>query len=234
MIRSRLLPLALCAIIASALVGCDWMPGKPNPANRWKPAASITDPATLFAQNCLACHSIGATTSAAIALNSPTFLAVIPPATLKDTITNGIPGSRMPAFVESKGGSLTAAQIDLLVDFILKNKKPIEGPLPPYAAPLGNAATGQVAFATFCASCHGGTGAGAKAGSIVDPDYLGLVTDQYLRTIVIAGRPELGCPDFRSRVPGRAMTDQDISDVVAWLASNRRNDLGQPLAAPNP
>jgi hypothetical protein len=29
-------------------------------------------------------------------------------------------------------------------------------------------------------------------------------------------------PDWRGNIPGRAMTAQDISDVVAWLASHRQ------------
>ena len=39
--------------------------------------------------------------------------------------------------------------------------------------------------------------AGRRAGSIVDPAYLALVSDQALRTTVIAGRPDLGMPDWR-------------------------------------
>ena len=49
------------------------------------------------------------------------------------------------------------------------------------------------------------------------PAFLGLVSDQYLRTIVIAGRNDLGCPDFQNRVPGKPMSEEEISGVVAWL-----------------
>ena len=87
----------------------------------------------------------------------------------------------------------------------------------------------QAAFATFCASCHGADGNGGKAGSVINPAYVGLVSDQYLRTIVIAGRNDLGCPDFQSRVAGKAMSEEEISGVVAWLVSQRRNEFGQPL-----
>jgi hypothetical protein len=62
----------------------------------------------------------------------------------------------------------------------------------------------------------------------VDRSYLTLVSDQYLRTIVIAGRPELGAPDWRGNVPGRPMSDQEVTDVVAWLASQRIASPGQP------
>ena len=77
---------------------------------------------------------------------------------------------------------------------------------------------------------------GNKASSIVDGSYLALVSDQQLRTIVIAGRPELGAPDWRGDVEGRPMSAQEISDVVAWLSSQRPKFPGQPYptASMNP
>jgi hypothetical protein len=51
--------------------------------------------------------------------------------------------------------------------------------------------------------------------------YLALVSDQSLRTTVIAGRPEMGAPDWRGDVSGKAMSPEEVSDVVAWLAAQR-------------
>jgi len=31
----------------------------------------------------------------------------------------------------------------------------------------------------------------------------------------------MGAPDFRNNVPGKPMTDQDVTDVVTWLAAQR-------------
>jgi hypothetical protein len=53
--------------------------------------------------------------------------------------------------------------------------------------------------------------------------YVSLITDQGLRTLVITGRPDFNAPDWRNNVPGHPMTDQEITDVVAWLASQRLN-----------
>ena len=84
---------------------------------------------------------------------------------------------------------------------------------------------------TYCSSCHGAGAVGdEKASSIVDGAFLALLTDQELRTIVIVGRPELGAPDWRGDIPGKPMSPQDVSDVVAWLASQRPNLASQPLA----
>ncbi len=101
---------------------------------------------------------------------------------------------------------------------------------PPYSSRApGDAQRDADAYRTYCSSCHGADGrGGSKASSIVDGSYLALVSDQYLRTIVIAGRPELGAPDWRGDVRGRHMSAQEISDVVAWLSSHRIQFPGQP------
>ena len=57
--------------------------------------------------------------------------------------------------------------------------------------------------------------------------FLSLVSDQMLRNSVIAGRPDLGMPDWREVGP-RAMTPQEISDVVAWMVARRVPFPGPP------
>jgi cytochrome c oxidase cbb3-type subunit 3 len=82
--------------------------------------------------------------------------------------------------------------------------------------------SGARAYQTYCARCHGLNGAGGSAGSIVDPNFLNLVSDQGLRTTVVVGRSDLGKPDWRSNVAGHPMSPQEIDAVVAWLASQRQ------------
>lgn len=212
------------------MTGCDWMPGKPTTAQQWQAPHSVIDGKVLYAQNCLGCHGTEDEISGSIDLDNPTYLSVIPRETLRSIIARGVPGTAMIGFSEEHGGLLKEEQIDALVESISAWKKdPPAGTLPAYSAPLGNAEQGATAFGTYCASCHGADGTGGKAGSVVHPAYLGLVSDQYLRTIVIAGRNDLGCPDFQNRVSGKPMSEAEISDVVAWLASQRKNEFGQPL-----
>ena len=70
--------------------------------------------------------------------------------------------------------------------------------------------------------CHG---KGAKPGPVSDPSFLALVSNQGLRTSIIVGRPDLGMPDWRFLNLGRALSDQDIDDLVAYLASLRPQNL---------
>ena len=170
---------------------------------------------------------------AAIALANPVFLAIADNNVIRRTASNGVLGTPMPAFAQSAGGMLTEKQIDALVSGIRSWAKPNalgDQTPPPYTAPApGNPQRGAASYRTYCSSCHGDDGrGGSKASSIVNGSYLALVSDQQLRTIVIAGRPELGAPDWRGDVEGRPMQAQDISDVVAWLASQRPKFAGQP------
>ena len=64
----------------------------------------------------------------------------------------------------------------------------------------------------------------------MDGSYLALVSDQGLRTTVIAGRPDLGQPDWRRRTRGRALSGEEVTDVVAWLASQRHGDPGPAVS----
>jgi mono/diheme cytochrome c family protein len=145
----------------------------------------------------------------------------------------------MPAFAQSADGMLTDAQIDVLTKEIRSRWSRREildaASAPPYAPKLtGDPQRGEAAYKTFCESCHGPVGRGGqKASAISDDSFLALVSDQSLRTIVIAGRPELGTPDWRGNLPGRPMSDQEITDVVAWLASRRVANPGQPYSASN-
>lgn len=213
-------------------------PGMPDYAKKWAPPSDVKSLDRLYSENCQGCHGRGEKVAGSIAMDNPTYLAVISEEQLKAIITDGVAHTGMPAFTESKGGLITDEQIAILATGIKSwAKTPASaGPLPPYSAPLGNPQAGLTAFGVSCASCHGadGTGVQGKAGSVVDPAYLGMASDQYLRTITIAGRNDLGCPDFQHRVPGRAMTDTEISDVVAWLASQRKNEFGKPLSSSQP
>jgi len=229
MMRPIRLVAPLSLVLLSLLhTGCDGVPpGMPKESERWKSPQEITDFTKIYAQNCLACHSDGTTVSAARSMNDPVYLAIVGPDNLQKIIADGVPNTAMPGFSIPAGGELTTEQIAILVKGIMAWKDPAKvpsGPLPPYAAPLGDATRGAAAFATYCASCHGvdGRGVPSKGGSIVDPSFLALVSDQALRTTVITGRPDFGTPDWRGYVPGHPMSDQEISDVVAWLSSQRK------------
>ncbi len=220
--------LAAAAWLAAAIAagGCDWMPGHPLPADRPVAPSKVKDFALLYGENCAGCHGRDGTLGAALALNNPVYLALVNEVSMRKVIARGVPGTAMPPFAASDGGSLTDEQIDrVIAGMRARWAQPdvLEG-APPYSDQhAGDAAQGAKTYSEYCESCHGPDGKGGdQTGSIVDRAYLALVSDQALRTLIIAGRPDLGHPDWRSYVPGRPLSAQQVSDLVAWLAAKRQ------------
>jgi cytochrome c oxidase cbb3-type subunit 3 len=225
--------LVILAIGMVLVCACSDSRGVPGADLEVVPPSQVVDFNQLYGQNCAGCHGVDGTGGAAMALANPVYLAIADNNVIRRTASNGVLGTPMPAFAQSAGGMLTEKQIDALVTGIRSWAKPNavgDQTPPPYTAPApGDPQRGAASYRTYCSSCHGVDGrGGSKASSIVNGSYLALVSDQQLRTIVIAGRPELGTPDWRGDVEGRPMSAQDISDVVAWLASQRPKFPGQP------
>ncbi|HTW65825.1 MAG TPA: c-type cytochrome [Bryobacteraceae bacterium] len=200
-----------------------------------KPPDKIVNFSYLYTRSCSGCHGPQGKGGAAIGLGDPVYLAIADDATIRRVTADGVAGTSMPAFARHSGGMLTADQVSIIVEGIRAWAKPdaLSGAQPPpYSAPApGDPKRGAMAYATYCSSCHGADGRGGKrASSIVDGSYLALVSDQNLRTTVIVGRPEWGAPDWRGDVPGRPMSAEDVSDVVAWLAAQRPQFPGQPYS----
>ena len=223
--RRRVLVNAL--LLATLLAGgCARLPGKPAPGAEVPRPDSVLDPVTLYGANCAGCHGKDGKHGPAMALSDPVYLSIADNDTLRSTIAQGRTGTAMSAFSQKEGGMLTDEQIESIVRGIRERwgAAPLVGATPPpyKATAIGDAKQGEGIYATFCASCHGSDGQGGpKAGSVTNPAYLSLISDQGLRTLVITGRPDFGAPDWRGNVPGRPMTHQEISDVVAWLSSQR-------------
>ena len=228
----RFIYFTLALWASGVCAACGNSHGRPLRDSAVVPPDQVVNFRTLYQQNCAGCHGIDGKGGVSIALSDPIFLAIADDDIIRGAATNGVRGTLMPAFGKTAGGMLTNQQIDSLVRGIRAWAKPeaLQGVSPPpYAAQRqGDPRRGQVAYATYCASCHGPDGRGGqKASSIVDRSYLALVSDQYLRIAVIAGRPELGAPDWRNDIPGRPLSSQEVSDVVAWLSAQKQTFSGQ-------
>ena len=231
--KSRVILVAVTLLVSTA---CGHSPGRPAADSAVIPPGKIMDFDFLYARNCAGCHGSDGKGGASIGLADPVYLAIADDATIRRVTADGVQGTSMPAFAQHSGGMLTDDQINVIGGGIrshwakpdaLRDANP-----PPYAAQSpGDPARGAAAYSVYCSSCHGADGRGSKrASSIVDASYLALVSDQNLRTTVIVGRPELGAPDWRGDVPGKPMSPDDVSDVVAWLVAQRAQFPGQPYS----
>ena len=227
------------ALALFAALGCQ-LRGKPGPGPEVPNPDTILDSQVLYNQNCAGCHGADGRKGAAPAIGDPVYLALAGDNVMRSVISKGRPGTAMSAFAQKEGGFLTDAQVDAIIHGIRQrwsNPSVVSGvTLPPYAATAaGDPQRGQAAYGKFCANCHGdGTSDGSKAGSVLAPAYLSLITDQGLRTIVITGRPDFDAPDWRNNIPGQPMTDQEITDVVTYLASHRPATAATVQAATAP
>jgi mono/diheme cytochrome c family protein len=241
--RSKIGIAGAVGLAITLLTGCNaHLPGQPTEAERWRAPAEITDFNQLYTQNCAGCHGAGGRLGGARSLNDPLYLAFVTDNAIRQAISRGRPGTNMPAFSEQAGGHLTEQQIDLIVNGMRAHwSKPDDFKgveLPRYsvdgsstatnndiatkASQGGDASRGAATYRTYCSSCHGTNGDGGSAGSVVDPNFLNLVSDQGLRTTVVVGRADIGKPDWRGNIPGHPMSAQEINDVVAWLAAHRQ------------
>lgn len=185
----------------------------------------------LYGENCSACHGSTGQNGPALDLNNPALQQLLDDETLRRAIHDGVAGTLMPAFGESAGGMLTDAQVDALVKGMRARWATAGGTRPAQMPPetttlTGDVGRGQQVYQSDCRSCH----SGARQ-RVTDPTYLALVSDPALRTILIAGRPDIGHPGWQTVANGHAASDQEVTDVVAYLASLRSATPGQPYAA---
>jgi mono/diheme cytochrome c family protein len=222
-----------------ALSGCGQMPGARAEAHPPVRPDQVLDFHTLYSQNCQACHGSAGQNGPAMDLANPEYLAMADDATLRRIIANGMPGTQMPAWAQSAGGMLTDQQIDAIIAGMRREwaqPNVIAGATPP---PLqqpsgGDAKHGQQAYQSRCAMCHGGSARQQLTSSI----YLSLISDDALRSIIVAGRPDIGQPDWRhDSAKGAAetpLTGQEITDIVAYLGSLRNPSAVSAAPIPVP
>ena len=156
--------LALSCALLSA--GCSKLPGKPAPGPEVPRPDSILSSRVLFAQNCAGCHGADGMHGPSTPLASPVYQALVDEATLRRIVSQGLPGSMMPAFSKSFGGELTDAQVDAIVhgiraDWYKSNALAGANP-PPYADDgKGSVKAGEQVYVSAEAQGQGGAPAGS-------------------------------------------------------------------------
>ena len=214
-------------ILAMSSVGCHRRIGPPNDQEELLRPENVVSFDRLYKQNCSACHGENGSGGPALDLANPIYQALVDDASLRRSIADGMAGTQMPAFGDSAGGFLTPQQVDTLVGGMRSRwahaDQNVHDMLSYSSNATGSAEKGHQIFQVSCFSCHQ-----QRQQKITDTSYLALTSDQSLRTIIIAGRPDLGQPDWKQVQPSQPLTDQDVSDIVAYLHSLRSDTPGQP------
>ncbi len=169
---SRIRYLSAFAVLPFVLLSaCSAPSGQPQKGSEPVAPNQVVDFGTLYAQNCSACHGAEGRGGASIALANPVYLAIVDESAMRNVVANGVRGTSMPAFAQSAGGFLTDDQINAITSGIFshwRRKGILDGTNPPsYAArTAGDSARGEIAFGTYCASCHGAEGRGSTRGAM--------------------------------------------------------------------
>lgn len=243
--RGHLVRHALAALLLlSALSGCRNMrdtSGEPAPGPDVPRPEDVLDFKSLYAQNCQSCHGANGQNGPASNLANAEYEAWIDDATLRDIVANGEKGVLMPSFSKKAGGNLTEQQVDVLVRGMrqawYKGNGVFGGSTPPpyHPAAPANAAAGQAVYAAACARCHGPDyHHPGPAGNILDGTFLALINEQTIRTTVVAGRPDIGQPDWRGDIPGQPLTDAQVTNLAAWMIAQRPPHPGHPYPTGTP
>jgi len=222
---------AACLLAGVALIAaCGEVPL--NKAGRDDAAAAVPPTwSALYATHCAGCHGADGTLGPARPMRDAAYLATVPRNRLIEVVAAG-QGVLMPALAQSKGGAVPDADLVRLVDGMLAEwGKSGKALAVAWSGPLGDASRGATTYATFCQTCHGaadGRTPGTR-GSVSDPNYLRLVSDQALRSAILFGRADLGgtCNGpYPGQATNRALRADEVSDVVAFLAA-RRPSIGR-------
>jgi cytochrome c oxidase cbb3-type subunit 3/ubiquinol-cytochrome c reductase cytochrome c subunit len=231
-------------LIVVLLSGCD-LPGRPKPGPEVSRPEAVLSFDDLYNKNCAGCHGANGQNGSATNLANPEYQALIDDESLRDVIAKGEKGTLMPAFDQRNGGSLTGEQIDVVLRgmrarWSQANVFAGQTPPPYKATHAGDVGKGQSVYSAACARCHDATakqtvkGGPEYGGSILDGSFLALVNEQTVRTTIIAGRPDIGQPDWRNHVLGHSLTDDEVTNVTAWLLAQRPATPGQPYNATAP
>src|SRR5262245_55220947 len=104
----------LLALVATSCAPFKNPPGRPGPNSQVVPPSEILDFDLLYGKNCSGCHGSDGRAGLAIGLGDPVYLAIADDATILRSISEGVAGTAMPAFLQSSGGLLTAKQVDAI------------------------------------------------------------------------------------------------------------------------
>jgi cytochrome c oxidase cbb3-type subunit 3/ubiquinol-cytochrome c reductase cytochrome c subunit len=185
--------------------------------------------ADTYRRMCSVCHGAegqGYKADQATALAHPAFLSSVSDGFLRRAITEGRAGTTMSAWGQGRGGPLTAADVESLIE-ILHSWQSVPRAALDEAPAGGDAGRGESTFARECARCHGPKGTGGPYVNIGNPDFLATAGNGFLRFAVRSGRSGTAMPAF-----GAALGAQGVEDVVAWLRSLRAPPTQGPRAAP--
>jgi cytochrome c oxidase cbb3-type subunit 3 len=185
-----------------------------------------TDGETLFGAFCTGCHGAGGMGLRAPgvpnfpSVANPDFLSLVTDEFLLETVRQGRPGRKMPAWGQIDGG-LRPEEIREVVQHLrrLGGTTPLPDPKPRRWV-QGNAEAGRHLYAAACSGCHGPKGEGGEGPALNNPVLLSTATDTFLVQTISRGRRQTAMEGFLAPSPARrTLSLEEVEDVVAFIRS---------------
>ncbi|MGC2548369.1 MAG: cytochrome c, partial [Silvibacterium sp.] len=107
--------MVLGTVLVFGVVGCNHLPGKPGVRSETLRPEQVLDFALLYKNSCSACHGDHGLNGAALPLDNPVYLAWAGHDRMVQIVAGGMSHTLMPAFAESRGGTLTDQQVESIV-----------------------------------------------------------------------------------------------------------------------
>jgi mono/diheme cytochrome c family protein len=192
-----------------------FQPGRMFASARAIEVEAVSRGAEFFEQDCATCHGSRGegVRNSGPALNTQEFLKDAGDELIFNSITDGRPGTSMPAWGQPRGGPYNAQVVEDLVAFI-RAWEPT-APSVEEMALEGDPVEGAVLFSTTCYACHGVSGEGTASGlRLNDPTLLAKHEDDYFRDVIARGRPDRGMPTW-----GSVLSPAQIEDLIAYIRS---------------
>ena len=188
--------------------------------------ASLDGPA-LYGKLCAICHGADGTgyrADNAPSLVNKTFVESATEDQLRRSIVHGRPGTAMAGYGKEVGGPLDAMAVSKLTTWIRSH-----GTLP-VSLPLvggGDSKRGEPLYTANCQRCHGTVEARGNAVHLMNPKFLEMSPDPFLKWAIVHGRPGTPMESWEQK-----LTSPQTDDVIAYIRSFDKSPHVTLLAPP--
>jgi len=183
------------------------------------PAEMEAEGARLFRVRCEACHGPEGRGGIAPRLRSPDFLQVADDRFLYRTITEGRPGTAMPA-----GPDLSVRELAALLAY-LRSGAPAGSEPPPISWGPEDEAKGEALYLARCLGCHGAEGEGGRSTQLANPAFQRAVSDGMLGAWILRDRCGVRRANPAPATPeATPVRPEDLPGLVSYLRAVGRRE----------
>ncbi len=183
-----------------------------------------SDGATIYGTFCAGCHGLDGMglrspgMAAFPSIANPDFLELAPDEFLTETVRQGRPGRRMPAWSDAAAG-LKPDEITAVVSHVRRLGGVVSKPETlPRRWVAADVSLGGRLYAASCAGCHGARGEGGEGPALNNKVLLSTATDTYLIETIARGRRGTAMNGFAQASPvHRSLASREIEAIVSFV-----------------